>query len=70
MTLCPMEPNVSDNSCLGLESIQVCRLHEERPSVACKAPFQAKNQVSGRNYVVNGPDSSIGADRRSAGNRG
>jgi hypothetical protein len=70
MTLSPMEPNVSDISCLGPENIQVCRLHEERPSVARKAPFQAKNQVSGRNYVVNGPDSSIKADRRSAGNRG
>jgi hypothetical protein len=61
---------VSDISCLGPESIQVCRLHEERPSVARKAPFQAKNQVSGRNYVVNGPDSSIKADRRTTGNRG
>jgi hypothetical protein len=46
MTLSPMEPNVSDNSCLGLERIQVCRLHEERPSIARKAPFQAKNQAS------------------------
>jgi hypothetical protein len=46
-TLYPMEPNVSDNSCLGLESIRVCRLHEECPSIARKAPFQAKNQMSG-----------------------
>jgi hypothetical protein len=62
--------SVSDNSFLGPERIQSDRLHEECPSIARKAPFQAKNQVSGRNYVVNGPDSSIGADRRSTENHG
>jgi hypothetical protein len=41
MTLSPMEPNVSNNSCLGHKSIQVCRLHEKHPSVA------QKNLISG-----------------------
>jgi hypothetical protein len=55
--------SVSYISCLGPKSIQVCRLHEECPSVARKAPFQAENQVSGRDYIVDGPDSSTGDTR-------
>jgi hypothetical protein len=31
-----MEPNVSDNSCLGLESIRVYKLHEKHLSAAWK----------------------------------
>ena len=63
-----MEPNVSDISCLGPKSIQVCRLHEERPSVVRKAPFQASKQVGGQDYIANGLDLSKGADRQLAVN--
>jgi hypothetical protein len=71
MNLSPMEPNVSGNYCLGLESIRVCKLHEKRPSAAWKkSRFTASNQMSGWNYVVNDPDSSIRTDQRSSGYRG
>jgi hypothetical protein len=70
MTLSPMEPNVSNISCPGHKSIRVSESHEERPSATRKISFQAPKQASGRDYIVGGPDSSIGADQRLAENRG
>jgi hypothetical protein len=70
MTLSPMEPNVSDNSCLGLESIWVCKLHEKRLSAAWKSivfqlPIKRAGKVSRQR-----PGSMYRVDQRSTGNRG
>jgi hypothetical protein len=52
MTLSPMEPNVSDNSCHGLESIRVCKLHEMlKRSTGESLFFQVAGQASGQSVV-------------------
>ena len=61
--------NVSDNSCLGLESIRVCKSHEKRLSAAWKnlifrLPIKREGKVCHQR-----PESMYRADQRSAGNR-
>jgi hypothetical protein len=47
MTLSPMEPNVSNNSCPGLESTQGCRLHMKQPGTTAEGPnFLVASQES------------------------
>jgi hypothetical protein len=62
--------NVSDNSCLGLESIWVCKLHEKHLSTAWKSlvfrlPIKRAGKVSHQ-----WPGSMYRADQQSAGNHG
>jgi hypothetical protein len=62
--------NVSDNSCLGLKSIWVCKLHEKCLSIAWKSlafrlPIKRVGNVSHQ-----GPGSMYREDQRSTGNRG
>jgi hypothetical protein len=55
-----MEPNVSDNSCLGLESIRVCKLHEMHPNTAAEGfRFQSASQASGRSFPISSRDLSM-----------
>jgi hypothetical protein len=43
MNLSPVEPNVSNITCLQHRDIRVCRLHEKRPSVVHRrSPFRAQ----------------------------
>jgi hypothetical protein len=67
MTLSPMEPNVSDISCPRHKSIRVCKLYEERPSAAWKNLVSSFQPVSERNYIDDGPDPFIRADRTVSG---
>jgi hypothetical protein len=60
--------SVSNISGPGCKSIQVCKLHKKRPSATHKNLILASKQVSGRDYVVDGPDSSIREDRWPAEN--
>jgi hypothetical protein len=70
MTLSPMEPNVSDNSCLGLESIQVCRLRKKRPSTTRKDPCSGYESSERAKFCCQRPRSIHKANRRSSGFRG
>jgi hypothetical protein len=65
-----MEPNVSDNSCLGLESIQVCTLHRKRPSAARENPFFSDASSERAKFCCRRPRSTYRFYRRSSGFRG
>jgi hypothetical protein len=56
-------PVVSDISCPRHKSIRVCKLYEERPSVAWKNLVSSFQAISERNYIDDGPDPFIRADR-------
>jgi hypothetical protein len=70
MTISPMEPNVSDISCPRNNSIRVRKLYEERLSTAWKNLVSSFLPISERNYIHDGPDPFIRADRWLAENRG
>jgi hypothetical protein len=64
-----MEPNVSDNSCHGLESIRVCKLHEMlKRSTGESLFFQVAGQASGQSVVGSIQGLFCEADQRSVGN--
>jgi hypothetical protein len=63
-------PSVSDNSCLGLESIQVCRLRKKRPSTARKDPCSGYESSERAKFCCQRPRSIHKANRRSSGFRG
>jgi hypothetical protein len=64
-----MEPNVSNNSCHGLESIQVCKLHKMlKRSTGESLFFQVAGQASGQS-VGSIQGLFCEADQRSVGNR-
>jgi hypothetical protein len=66
-----MEPNVSDNSCPGLESTQGCRLHTKHPGTAAEGPnFPVASQASEQSFVVGSRDPAYRVNRRSSGFRG
>jgi hypothetical protein len=65
MTLSPMEPNVSNNSCLGRKSIQVYRLHDKRPSVAQKNLASGYQSSERAKLCRQRPGSMYRADQRS-----
>ena len=69
MTLSPMEPNVSDKCCHGLESIQVCKLHEMlKRSTGESLFFQVAGQTSGQSVFGSIQGLFCEADQRSVGN--
>ena len=69
MTLSPMEPNVSNNSCHGLESIRVCKLQEMLKHSARESLFfQVAGQASGKSVVGNIQGLFCEADQWSVGN--
>jgi hypothetical protein len=66
-----MEPNVSDNSCHGLESTQGCRLHTKHPSTAAEGPnFPVASQASEQIFSDDSQDPAYRVNRQSLGFRG
>jgi hypothetical protein len=69
MTLSPMEPNVSDNSCHGLEEYSGLQVARECSSVTRENPcFSNYNQASGQDVFGGIQGLFCEADQRSVGN--
>jgi hypothetical protein len=52
--------SVSNNSCLGLESIRVCKLHKMHPNTAAEGfQFQSASQASRRSFSIGNRDLSM-----------
>jgi hypothetical protein len=54
-----MEPNVSNNFCLGHKSTQVCRLHGKRPSAERENLFSGYKSSERAKFCCQQPRSTI-----------